>query len=240
MLGHQCPHPYHKSKPRLLIELVLPFSLLAALALSFFIGRVSVRDVAELETEKVVLENQVIQLEKDIKSLAKQKDFAESSKTIDQLALKDTKYEMMSLHNKVAELNESLAFYRRVVAPETLIKGVYIQHFEMLKKTSDNNYQYQLIIAQGYGASRAIKGRVELVVKGQKKGKALQLSFNQLGSDPKKDMAFAFRYYQFYSGLVNLPVDFLPESVVITIRPDSKNIKVVEKVWPWSKLIKNS
>ena len=159
MIRHECPHPYHQTKRRRAIERGLLLIVIASLLLFFVLGRFSVKSVDEYQTENALLQVVVVELTKANKELVKQQDFVESSKKIDAQAQKDSRRSLTKLHDELSDIKEQLAFYQRVVAPETLIKGLYINSFEIKPVDEKGAYEYQLILAQGASQKRAVKGK---------------------------------------------------------------------------------
>ncbi|PCI18814.1 MAG: hypothetical protein COB62_06295 [Piscirickettsiaceae bacterium] len=240
MFRHQCPHPYHKRKQRILVEKVLPLAIIIGLIVTFFMGRFSVRSIAELEVETGLLKAEVQQLTNKKSELAKQVDFLEGAQKIDQLAKNDARHALTDLHEQLSDAKERIAFYQQVVSPESIVKGVYIHSLEIIKDSEDNGFRYQLVLAKGANNKTAVKGNVTVQIKGEQAGKGLTLSLKEFAPDQEStSLSYSFRYYQILSSVIELPDGFLPEQVVVTLKPSSSKAKNVEKQWLWHNIVKN-
>lgn len=237
MTRHQCPHPYHQTTRRRTIERSLLLIAILGLVLFFFLGRFSVKSVAEYQAENKLLETSVVELTKANKELIKQQDFIESSKKIDAQAQKNSRRSLTKLHDELSDIKEQLAFYQRVVAPETLIKGLYINSFEIKSLDEKDAYEYQLVLAQGASQKRAIKGQYTLSVVGELEGEEKALSLKELTVDQTKSHGFSFKYYELLIGNIKFSDGFLPKKVMVTVEPSKKASKSIQQQWLWRELI---
>jgi len=239
MLKHDCPHPYHKSKRRAFFEKAVPIVVLVCVFLAFYLGRLSVRDVAEFVTEIDVLETERAELITQNVGLAKQVDFMESAKKIDQQAKNDARQALSELHDKLSEANEQIGFYQRVVSPETLVKGAYVHSFEVTNGDNDGQLHLQIVVAQGSNNKRAVKGKVGVRIDGRQDGKDVSLQLKALVQEQADaTLVFSFRYYQVLSTGIEFPVGFVPERVVVTLDPSSAKAKNTETKWLWQDVMK--
>lgn len=237
---HRCPHPYHLTKRRRYIERGALLIVLLGLAVSFIAGRLSVGSVESYQLENKRIRQAVKQLSQTNKELNQKQDFVESAKKINAYAEKESRLALSQLHDELSDTKEQLAFYQRVVAPETIIKGLHVSGFEISPVTGTDEYQYELIIAQGANQKRAIKGRYSFSIQGQLDGVEVTLAFEQLTKKSLKTKAFSFRYYEILTGKIKLPQDFKPKQVDVVIQPSSKSAKPVERRWIWQTLLKRN
>lgn len=241
MFKHQCPHPYHKTKRRLLLEKWWPVAMVVIVLVSFFIGRVSVRSIAEYVDEIARVDSENSQLAKQNSELVKQMDFLEEAAKIDNLASKDARQDLANLHEQLSDAKEQIGFYRRVVSPETLVKGGYVHSFEVFKGEEAGDFRFQLVIAQGSSNKRVLKGKVTLFIEGKSKGETMRLPFKALVAKGEAEtLSFSFRYFQIVSSDIKLPDDFSPERVVVILKPSSSKSKLVEKQWRWQDVMKSN
>lgn len=241
MFKHQCPHPYHKTKQRLLLEKALPMIIIVGVLASFFIGRVSVRSVAEFMDEIGLIESENIQLSKQNYELVKQVDFLEGASKIDELARNDARQTLAGLHEQLSDAKEQIGFYQRVVSPETLVKGAYLHSFEIFKGEQSDDFRFQLVVAQGSSNKRAVKGKVSIFIEGKKSGETVRLPLKTLVAEGGAgSLSFSFRYFQILSSDIKLPAGFSPERVDVTLTPSSSKSKVVDKQWQWDDVIKSN
>ena len=237
MIRHQCPHPYHQAKRRKAIERNSLVFILVALLLSFALGRFFVKSVDDYRHENTLLQTSLAELTRQNKELVKQQDFVESSKMIDAQAQKDSRRSLTKLHDELSEVKEQLAFYQRVVAPETLLKGLYINSFEVKPLDVGLGYEYQLILAQGAGQKRAIKGQYTISVVGELQGAEKVLSIKDMSLGEPQATGFSFKYYEILAGELKFPNGFVPLKIEVALNSAMKGSKDIKQHWLWSEAI---
>jgi len=237
MIHHQCPHPYHLSKRRRVIERGLVLSVIIGFALFFIMGRWSVGSVKEYQHEITRLQESVERLEDENKEFAKQKDFFENAKKIDSQAQQDSRRTMAKLHEELSEAKERLAFYQRVVSPNKIIKGLHVSSFEIKGLKDTGEFQYELLIAQGAGKKVAVKGSYTLSILGELNGEVMTLSLADMSKKALKSETFSFRYYELLTGVLKLPKGFVAKHVDVAILPTTESAKPFTKRWIWRELV---
>jgi len=212
------------------------FVVIVGLILFFVLGRFSVKSVAEYQTENGLLQTSIVELTKVNKKLVKQQDFVESSKKIDAQAQKDSRRSFTKLHQELSDIKEQLAFYQRVVAPETLIKGLYINSFE-IKSLDKGVYEYQLILAQGASQKRVVKGQYALSVVGELHGEEKELLLKEMLVKQVTSHSFSFKYYELLTGEIKLTDGFVAKKVSVMVNPSRKGSKAIQQQWLWRELV---
>lgn len=237
MIHHQCPHPYHQTKRRRRIEQSVLIAIIVGALVFFALGRYSVKSVDEYQAENELLKVSVAELVATNKELVKQQDFIENSKKIDAQAQKDARRSLTKLHDELSDVKEQLAFYQRVVAPETLIKGLYINSFEIQALNEESTYEYQLVLAQGANQKSVIKGQYTLSIVGRFQGEEKTLSIKELDVEKETSYEFSFKYYELLTGKVNFDDGFVPKQVKVTVKPSKKGSANLKQQWSWSKVL---
>lgn len=131
---------------------------------------------------------------------------------------------------RVAELNEELEFYRRIVAPPDGQTGLRVQAFEVLGNSLANGYRLKLLLVQSPQRSGRAQGQVDLSLRGTLNGEEATLSLQQLAAEPQE---YEFLYFQDVDLEVVLPEGFEPEAAEINLRPAGRNARVVAASFPW-------
>jgi len=135
---------------------------------------------------------------------------------------------------RVAELNEELAFYRRIVAPPDGETGLRVQSMEVVNNSAaggiDNSYRLKLLLVQSPQRSGRAQGQVDLSLRGTLRGEEASLTLQQLATEPQD---FEFLYFQDVDLDVILPEGFEPESAEIELRPGQRNARAVAATFPW-------
>jgi cell division protein FtsB len=131
---------------------------------------------------------------------------------------------------RIAELNEELAFYRRIVAPPDGQSGLRVQAFEVLSSTPGNSYRLRLLLVQSPQRSGRAQGQLDLNLRGTLDGEVTTLTLQELAAEPQE---FEFLYFQDVDLDVILPGGFEPEAAEIELRPAGRNARAVAASFPW-------
>jgi len=237
MIPHKCPHPYHQKRARRRLEKSAVFGVVMGLLLFFVAGRLSLKNVDDYQQESALLKASVEQLTQENKQLMKQQDFVRNAQKIDLQARQESRRLFTKLHDELSDIKEQLAFYQRVVAPEALVKGLYVNSLKIKALSIKERYRYQLVLAQGTSQKRVLKGRYTLSVVGTLKGKPEVLKLSTLTLKSKASSKFSFRYYQLLSDEFQLPSGFVAERLRLSIVPSAKGAKKIQQDELWSKLL---
>ena len=237
MIYHRCPHPYHQTKRRRRLEKSAFFVIIIGAVLFFILGRYSVKSVDQYQAEGEMLKGSLAELTAINKQLLKQQDFIANAKKIDAQAQKDARRSLTKLHDELSDTKRQLAFYQRVVAPETLIKGLYINNFEVRALGESGNYEYHLILAQGANQKTAIKGNYSLSVVGRLQDEEKTIPIKVLGVEKTKSYDFSFKYYEILTGEIRFDDGFVPKKVIVEVDPAKKRSKSLKQQWIWSKAL---
>jgi hypothetical protein len=130
----------------------------------------------------------------------------------------------------VAELNEELAFYRRIMAPADGQHGLRVQAFEVSANGGEHHYRLRLVLVHSGQRASKIQGEVDLSLRGMLNGREASLSLQELAGQPHP---FEFRYFQDVDLEVVLPAGFEPEMAMVELRPSGRNANVVATSFPW-------
>lgn len=143
-----------------------------------------------------------------------------------ELALsRETNVKMQDLfaeqHAKEKDLLRELAFYRSIMAPESIADGVAIHGLEFTPNLLPNQYRLKLILTQLQKRKQPLKGRAEFTFVGVQDGKIVELSLAILTGD--QSLNFRFRYFQVLEIEVTLPERFkLSRIIAKVIVPSSR------------------
>lgn len=181
-------------------------SLLAitALAASFWAGRFTADAIT------VSLDDEADRQAAEIVQLQARHD-------IDRQTLAALRVELADNRTALAELERELAFYREVMAPEEISRGLVIRKPIFTALASPGHWRYQLIAQQGGRGNSARRGNLAVTLWGEADGVAQQYRLRDLdvelaGVEP----VLNFRYFQRLEGEFTLPASFVPKHIVVT------------------------
>ncbi len=206
--------------------------LLVVLALGLFeLGRraggysmlAAARESAGLRDRIEALEQENAGLKAEIARL-------ETTLEVDLEALRQLRGSLEETESQVAELNEELAFYRRIMAPSKGEDGLRIQAFEVAPSDSADRYRVKLVLVQARQRDARTRGELAVELKGQRNGEETRLSLQDLAADAQ---SFDFRYFQDIDFEVKLPQDFTPDSAQVVLTPRGRGEAPVSASFPW-------
>ena len=161
----------------------------------------------------------------------------QSSSEIDRLAVQHAQNSMAELQDELSETRQELAFYRRIVSPETKDKTLFIQKFKIIEGATP---QFRLALSRGIGKKGVVKGRVRMTFKRKMAGKERELKLADIAKDGNGKLTFKFRHFRLLMGSVSFPDGFVPETVTVQIVPKSRRAKNITKNWSWVELTKSN
>jgi hypothetical protein len=215
---------------------------LAMLALAALVGAMLAYAIAnwQLNQRIQLLTQQVLQL--DAKQQAQALALAEASKSNDylaaemalekstnQLLLADLKTEQQ----KSFELKQQLAIYEKIVKPEKAASTLILDSFSVSSGSAAGSYKYSVLVIEQDKKKKTVKGQIELVAVGKKKGKKLRVDLLKLAGIKPKARSYTLKHFKSFEGEFVLPAGFKPETVELKIStPRAK----INRVLKWSEI----
>lgn len=149
------------------------------------------------------------------------------------------------LETELADAKDNLLLYEDILSPKDVEAGLSIRYFGLKPRLIDAEgnklaherfYQYQLVLANVRGNEAGVSGHYNLEIKGLKAGTKLSLPLSVLrvkSTEQNQDVnRFSLKYYQRFEGIIELPPDFTPEQVLVTLRPES-GANPITKRYDW-------
>ncbi|MEJ2515000.1 MAG: hypothetical protein P8080_03665 [Gammaproteobacteria bacterium] len=181
------------------------------------------RESRELQDRITALEQENGNLKAEIARL-------ETTLEVDLEAQRQLRSSLEETESQVAELNEELAFYRRIMAPSKGEGGLRIQGFEVAPAEAAGRYRVKLVLVQARQRDDRTSGELAVEIKGQRNGEDTRLSLQDLAADAQ---TFDFRYFQDIDFEVQLPQDFTPDSAQVVLTPRGRGEAPVSASFPW-------
>ena len=185
------------------------------------------RQVAELEQKLDAVRSENV-------SLRQKLAIKERAAEIDRLASQEVRHEFAGLQDKVLALRKELAFYHGIVSPGDNKAGLHIQRFALEPEAAAGRYRYKLMLTQVKRNDRYVRGVVEIEVEGTQDGHTRVLPFDRLRVGEDDPLTFKFRYFQDFSGEIEVPRGFQPQR--LTIRAKTRGNRQppdAEKTMDW-------
>jgi hypothetical protein len=221
---------------RPLLRLALVAVLLAAVALGYWLGlRTAAIDRDYLHALERIKDSQ----ESAIAELNRELVDARLGQSVGEQAAQALRGAVSELRSEVAGLQEEVTFYKSLMAPSSLTKGLQIADLQLFGAEDGTDFAYQLLLTQAQVRRDWVQGSVALSVRGvaPEAGPETErlLSFADLDADGTYPLKFRFRYFQQLTGQVRLPTGFRPLEVLVTATPSGRGGEVLERTFPWQR-----
>lgn len=212
--------------------------LLAGLLLTLLLGvgvfelgqRSAGHSILKSDQQRRALKTEVSRLRAESQQLKDELARVQTRAEVDreaQALLQDT---LAASENQVAELDQELQFYRRIVVPPDGQQGLRVQDFEIFSGSLHSSYRLRLLLVQNPQRSGRAEGRVELLLHGKLNGEDSSLSLEQLASAPQE---FEFLYFQDVELEVILPEGFEPDSAEVELYTKNRESRAAAASFPW-------
>lgn len=219
------------------IQVVIAALLTAVLlAVGFYFGQRAAYSGMGVDPEKY-RQLQLAQSEnaKQFERMESDLDVSRTRNEIDRVALEMVRQELAAQKNEISKLEENLRFYRGLMSPDDVTRGLALHPIELIATEADNRFAYRIIAQQKARKHGLLKGSLSVMVSGVQDGTPLSISLAELSDAVEnEDIALRFRYFQTVEGELVLPNGFQAESVLIVARATSPKKVEISEEFPWS------
>lgn len=153
---------------------------------------------------------------------------------IDKSAYKELASSLNVSNAEISELHEELKFYRSIISPKDGRSGVQIQDLAITSTDKADRYSYKLVLIQALRHSEEVTGTVGFEIKGSTNDGQTVIRHPQ---SPDSGIHVNFRYFQSLEGTIDLPPDFAPVEIKVSVTTLGKKKKsnTAERIYRWPK-----
>ncbi|MDB4453332.1 hypothetical protein N9123_00225 [Pseudomonadales bacterium] len=219
------------------------FSLVLLLIGGCFIYSTGIADGRQAVEQNELMTAELAELQASFRGEQQRAVTAEKSAEIDRLAAEAVRKELLSYRNELAELKTSVDFYRGLMAPDELEKGLALHGFHVSFNKRTNSYQYKALVTQAGGKNQLLKGKfdISLVVESSDasaKNSIQTFALSDLpGFNGNLPTKLRFRFFQTIEGAFKLPDHLTPVSMVIALESTGKAVQKINKTFNWQDLL---
>jgi hypothetical protein len=166
---------------------------------------------------------------------------ADLARDVDQDAARTLKESIQEMRNEVASLTEEVTFYKSLMAPSSLARGLQIADFELEAMERADRFTFHLLLTQVESRRDWIQGDATLEVHGRMTGSDSTtaaservLSLTELAEDGTYPLKFRFRYFQDLTGVITLPPGFSPDRIVVTAGKRGTSTDSLTRTFEWT------
>ena len=195
--------------------------------------------LGQVEVERDRLEASATELRKQYQAARQQQISLERGRAIDEQALNQAQQSIVALETRNAQLRSDLRFYKKIMAPASLARGLQIDRLS-IDENSEGGFDFRLVLTQVGNNKRYQSGMVAVNLLGQSGESAEVIPLRDVS--PQIDdlgVKFRFRYFQDINGSLTLPDGFEPLKVQVVAQPAGKETVQAKRTFLWNKLVAN-
>lgn len=209
--------------------------VLAAAALGYWLG------LSKSQLDGVYLaaleKRQQAQHER-LQTLGRELADVQLAQSIDAQAAAMLRETLTELRGEAAGLREEVTFYKSLMAPSSMQRGLQIAEFGLSEGPADGQFSYRILLTQTAERRAWISGDVRVEVEGVRAasdGASVEevLPLTEVAEVENYPLRFRFRYFQDFSGMVALPDGFRPRLVRVTATPSGRSSDAAQREFDW-------
>lgn len=183
-------------------------------------------------TSQPQLERSLAEGEQQIQQLQQQLAVAQHQTELAEQSRQQLQQSVTTLEQQLLTLEDELAFYRGIIAPEERTAGLQIDRLELTPIGADR-IRYRLVLTQIKGNNSSVAGHITMQLQGVSEGEAVVLPLTPMVGSEAADLTFQFRYFQDFTGELQLPAGVEPEWLSVVVQPQGHRYRRFERVVPW-------
>lgn len=169
---------------------------------------------------------------------------------VDREAAQTLKESIRELKDQLAKLTEEVTFYKSLMAPSSLDRGLQVADFELTPLEVPGRYRFHLLLTQVESRRDWVQGDVALEVHGRAQpgdgsnsttgtdsatGTVERvLPLTEIAEEGTYPLKFRFRYFQDLTGVIRLPAGFRPERIVVRAGPRGASTEAASRAFDWT------
>ena len=230
-------------RKKTVIVCAIIFSLVLLLVGGCLIYSKGMADGRQAVEQNKLMAAELVELQTVLRDEQQRAVNAEKSAEIDRLAAEAVRKALLGYRNELAELKISVDFYRGLMAPGELEKGLGLHGFHVSFNKRTNSYQYKALVTQAGGKNQLLKGKlaISLIVESSDataKQSIQTFALSDLpGFDGELPAKLRFRFFQTIEGSFKLPNNLTPVSMVIALESTGKAAQKINKTFNWQDLL---
>lgn len=220
--------PYRPKRRALLVVAAVAVVALSATG-GFLFGyfeTLSTQQDAQFDRE--TLTEQLATRQVENAELSREIAILDRSSVMDQRATEEVQLTILTLRDRVAQLEQDIVFYRQVVSEEA-DTGLTIGQFDVRATRDANRFRYKLVMRQqDADGDTFLNGHVNVNLIGSHDDQQQVIALRDLSEEQDQlDIRLRFKYFQNIEGEMVLPEEFMPERIqiaAVATDPVEKNI----------------
>lgn len=223
--------------PSRALALTLLLFTLAAAGGSFLLGRGSARAELDANPESAQrLDRELTNLREQLRTARGELEMLRTRHEVDRQALELVRQEMAAQEEHAAQLEESLRFYRSLMAPGETGTGVSVRAAELVALGREGHYAYRILVQQKARKHELVSGSLAITLFGQREdnGEPWRMSLAELSTtEVEPTLPLRFRYFQSIEGELELAAPLRPSGIEVVATLDRPDQAQISREFPW-------
>jgi hypothetical protein len=223
-------------KPRVAPRTKLLVAVLVAVGLIFTAGwiynyglSVAGFHIQSASREQESLRSDIKRLEEANEELRVSLARAQRTLQMDQSSYQELDRSLKASAQEITKLREELNFYRNIISPVDKKAGLRIQSLAIEPVGNTSQFRYKLVLIQALKHDRSISGTAQFEISGMQAGQDSVLTYPK---PPQRTISVNFKYFQDIEGKFELPRNFKPRQIKVTVTT-AGGTQNVEEIYTW-------
>lgn len=212
----------------------LLIAMVGVLLLALFIGTLfGDRAFVETITNNQQLKREITDLEENLADSQSALIQLQLSADVDAAALENARQKMVDMQSQIYRRDQELVLYREMLQDNKQPNGLSIYDLK-LTEIGERRYRYLWVARQKIEEMKALTVHVNIWVIGLQGEELVDLSLDQLDADVKSlPIKVSYKYFSINEGTMELPEDFTPQSVRVTLRYPWMKTPQFDEMFDW-------
>lgn len=214
--------------------------LVLALPVSFFAGGgLQAERAREAVEQRDRLVQQNLEQARELEQLRQRQAVLESGERLGQQANEQSRLAIKMMEEQVFALQQELAVYKGVLAPERQADGLRIRALEVHGTETPLRYRMRLTLSRVGKDEGALAGALAIRILGRQGNKETALLLADLAKDlPKDGVPFSFKHFQAIPDAgrfieLELPDGFVPRRIEVSARVEGQR-EPLKRTFDWT------
>lgn len=153
---------------------------------------------------------------------------------VERAALEMVRSEIASQKLQIAELEEGIQFYRSLMAPGEVDRGLSLGAAELVPVNGDRRFAFRLVAQQEALQHSTLEGELYAEVLGTLDGEQKSYPLSELSEDIESSVVrLRFKYFQSIEGELELPAGFEPGTLTVIASATKPREMEASAQYPW-------
>lgn len=185
-----------------------------------------------MEQSIALLEQDKASLRAQLTELSQEKIVLERTLQIDREANRTAQERLKVAQDEHLALEKEVSFLRRLIREGG--GGILrIQDFAMAPSDEPDAFDYSFTVSQLIQDFGESAGKVQINVAGKREGQEVSLPLKELAGSKPASHKMRFEHFQNFDGVIRLPGNLEPETLIVEIKPTTKRLIPVTETFPW-------